>query len=213
MSARRMLAGPLAAIVAAGVIAGGAMAQDGAAEGKTFAYIPHLTGHPVWLIAKDGWDANAAENGFEGQWVGSTTGDVTELVTALDAAIVQGVDGIAIAADQPVGDGAVDRSRGRGRDPGRHDPRGCRSIRSARPSSARTPSRPGSGRPRGSSRRPAARVRSASSWDRSTSRTSARSSTRSPQELAAKAPGHEDRRGPSRTTATCRPRSRRSARS
>jgi ABC-type sugar transport system substrate-binding protein len=97
-----MLAGPLAAIVAAGTIAAGGVAQDGgAAEGKTFAYIPHLTGHPVWLIAKDGWDANAVENGFEGQWIGSTTGDVTELVGALDAAIAQGVDGIAIAAINP----------------------------------------------------------------------------------------------------------------
>ena len=102
MSARRVLAGSLAAIVAAGAIASGALAQEEAtAEGKTFAYIPHLTGHPVWLIAKEGWDANAAENGFEGQWIGSTTGDVTELVTALDAAIVQGVDGIAIAAINP----------------------------------------------------------------------------------------------------------------
>ena len=111
MSARRMLAGPLAAIVAAGVIAGGVMAQDGAAAGKTFAYIPHITSHPVWLIAKDGWDANAAENGFEGQWVGSTTGDVTELVTALDAAIVQGVDGIAIAAINPSAMGpSIDRA-------------------------------------------------------------------------------------------------------
>ena len=80
-------------------------------QGKTFAYIPHLTSHPVWLIAKDGWDANAAENGFEGQWVGSTTGDVTELVTALDAAIVQGVDGIAIAAINPSAMGpSIDRA-------------------------------------------------------------------------------------------------------
>jgi ABC-type sugar transport system substrate-binding protein len=106
-----MLAGPLAAVVAAGAIASGAMAQDGAAEGKTFAYIPHITTHPVWLIAKDGWDANAAVNGFTGQWVGSTTGDVTELVTALDAAIVQGVDGIAIAAINPSAMGpSIDRA-------------------------------------------------------------------------------------------------------
>ena len=112
MSARRMLAGPLAAIVVAGAIASGAVAQDEmAAEGKTFAYIPHLTGHPVWLIAKDGWDANAAENGFEAQWIGSTTGDVTELVTALDAAIAQGVDGIAIAAINPSAMGpSIDRA-------------------------------------------------------------------------------------------------------
>ncbi len=112
MSARRVLAGPLAAIVAAGAIASGALAQEEAtAEGKTFAYIPHLTGHPVWLIAKEGWDANAAENGFEGQWIGSTTGDVTELVTALDAAIVQGVDGIAIAAINPSAMGpSIDRA-------------------------------------------------------------------------------------------------------
>ena len=81
------------------------------AAGKTFAYIPHITSHPVWLIAKDGWDANAAELGFTGQWVGSTSGDVTELVTALDAAIVQGVDGIAIAAINPSAMGAsIDRA-------------------------------------------------------------------------------------------------------
>ena len=110
MSARRMLAGPLAAVIAAGAIASGTVAQE-ATEGKTFAYIPHLTGHPVWLIAKDGWDANAAENGFEGQWIGSTTGDVTELVTALDAAIAQGVDGIAIAAINPSAMGpSIDRA-------------------------------------------------------------------------------------------------------
>jgi ABC-type sugar transport system substrate-binding protein len=112
MSARRVLAGPLAAFVAAGAIASGALAQEeAAAEGKTFAYIPHLTGHPVWLIAKDGWDANAAENGFEAQWIGSTTGDVTELVTALDAAIAQDVDGIAIAAINPSAMGpSIDRA-------------------------------------------------------------------------------------------------------
>jgi ABC-type sugar transport system substrate-binding protein len=106
-----MLAGPLAAIVAAGAIAAGAVAQDGAAEGKTFAYIPHLTGHPVWLIAKDGWDANAAENGFEAQWVGSVEGKDDELVAALDAAIVQAVDGIAIAAINPSAMGpSIDRA-------------------------------------------------------------------------------------------------------
>jgi ABC-type sugar transport system substrate-binding protein len=112
MSARRVLAAPLAAIVVAGAIASGALAQDEAqAEGKTFAYIPHLTGHPVWLIAKEGWDANAAENGFEAQWIGSTTGDSTELVTTLDAAIVQGVDGIAIAAINPSAMGpSIDRA-------------------------------------------------------------------------------------------------------
>lgn len=114
MSARRILASQLAVILALATAAGGTLAQDaspGAAEGKTFAYIPHLTGHPVWLIAKDGWDANAAEQGFEGQWIGSTTGDVTELVTALDAAITQQVDGIAIAAINPSAMGpSIDRA-------------------------------------------------------------------------------------------------------
>ena len=101
MSVRRILMGSLAGVLALSLVTPAAFAQDdemAAGEGKTFAYIPHLTGHPVWLIAKDGWDANAELNGFAGQWIGSTTGDVTELVSALDAAITQGVDGIAIGA-------------------------------------------------------------------------------------------------------------------
>lgn len=70
-------------------------------ENPTIAYIPHLTGHPVWLIAKEGFDDAAAEMGFEGLWIGSESGDVQELVETLDSAIAQGVDGIAIAAINP----------------------------------------------------------------------------------------------------------------
>jgi ABC-type sugar transport system substrate-binding protein len=81
------------------------------AAGKTFTYIPHITSHPVWLIAKDGWDASATELGFTGQWVGSTTGEVSELVTTLDAAITQQVNGIAIAAINPSAMGpSIDRA-------------------------------------------------------------------------------------------------------
>lgn len=78
-----------------------APASGPAGEQRTYAYIPHLTGHPVWLIAKDGWDTAASDMGFEGTWIGSTTGEVNELVAALDASIAQGVDGIAIAAINP----------------------------------------------------------------------------------------------------------------
>lgn len=70
-------------------------------EAPTIAYIPHLTGHPVWLIAKEGFEDAAAEMGFEGLWIGSESGDVQELVETLDSAIAQGVDGIAIAAINP----------------------------------------------------------------------------------------------------------------
>jgi ABC-type sugar transport system substrate-binding protein len=70
-------------------------------EQRTFSYIPHLTGHPVWLVAKDGWDDAGKRMNFEAGWTGSTTGDVGELVQALDAAINRQVDGIAIAAINP----------------------------------------------------------------------------------------------------------------
>jgi ABC-type sugar transport system substrate-binding protein len=73
----------------------------GGDEERTFAYIPHLTGHPVWLVAKDGWDDAGKRMGFDAGWTGSTTGDVGELVQALDAAINRQVDGIAIAAINP----------------------------------------------------------------------------------------------------------------
>lgn len=85
----------------------GCTSEDPGSEGgsetdtPTIAYIPHLTGHPVWLIAKEGFDQAADELGFEGQWIGSESGDVQELVQALDAAIAQGVDGIAVAAINP----------------------------------------------------------------------------------------------------------------
>ncbi|MEZ4596701.1 MAG: substrate-binding domain-containing protein [Chloroflexota bacterium] len=110
MAARKILTSIAGLTVAAVALTSVATAQSpaagesavaGGAEGKTFSYIPHLTGHPVWLIAKDGWDANAAENGFTAQWIGSTEGKSEELVAALDAAIVQQVDGIAIAAINP----------------------------------------------------------------------------------------------------------------
>jgi len=71
------------------------------AQEKTIAYIPHLTGHPVWLIAKEGFDKAAADLGFKALWIGSETGDVQELVETLDVAINQGVSGIAVAAINP----------------------------------------------------------------------------------------------------------------
>jgi ribose transport system substrate-binding protein len=80
---------------------GGGSGGGGGGEDRTFAYIPHLTGHPVWLVAKEGWGDAGKQIGFEGSWTGSTTGDVGELVQALDAAITKQVDGIAIAAINP----------------------------------------------------------------------------------------------------------------
>ena len=73
----------------------------GGDEQRTFAYIPHLTGHPVWLVAKEGWSDAGERMNFDAGWTGSTTGDVGELVQALDAAINRQVDGIAIAAINP----------------------------------------------------------------------------------------------------------------
>jgi ABC-type sugar transport system substrate-binding protein len=114
MAAGRILTGIAGLTVATVALTSVAAAQSpaaGGAEGKTFSYIPHLTGHPVWLIAKDGWDANAAERGFAAQWIGSADGKSEELVAALDAAIVQQVDGIAIAAINPSAMGpSIDRA-------------------------------------------------------------------------------------------------------
>lgn len=100
---RKPLAGLAAAILLA-VAACGDGDTNGAGGGGgdlTFAYIPHLTGHPVWLVAREGWEAAGEEMGFEADWTGSTSGDVGELVQALDTAITRQVDGIAVAAINP----------------------------------------------------------------------------------------------------------------
>lgn len=101
--ARRVAVGSFAlALVVAGCTSDDPTSgADDGGETPTIAYIPHLTGHPVWLISKEGFEQAADELGFEGQWIGSESGDVQELVQTLDAAIAQGVDGIAVAAINP----------------------------------------------------------------------------------------------------------------
>lgn len=89
------------ALATVGTLAAASCGDDGGGGDQTFEYIPHLTGHPVWLVAQEGWDDAGEEYSFEAGWSGSTTGDVTELVEALDAAITRQVDGIAIAAINP----------------------------------------------------------------------------------------------------------------
>lgn len=109
MLARRMIRVGACLAAAAALAAAGCGDDDegggggGAAGGDRpeFAYIPHLTGHPVWLEAKEGWEDAGASMAFQADWTGSTTGEVGELVSALDAAITKQVDGIAIAAINP----------------------------------------------------------------------------------------------------------------
>jgi ribose transport system substrate-binding protein len=111
MLAKRMIRVGGCLAVAAALAASGCGGDDegenesasaaGGGDQPEFAYIPHITGHPVWLVAKDGWEDAGSELGFQANWTGSTTGEVGELVSALDAAITKQVDGIAIAAINP----------------------------------------------------------------------------------------------------------------
>lgn len=57
-------------------------------------YVPPLIAHPVWLVAKQGFEDAAKDLGFNGQWVGPSTNDVNEMVKQIEIAIAAKADGI-----------------------------------------------------------------------------------------------------------------------
>ena len=70
-------------------------AADETTEKKlNIVYVPPLIAHPVWLVAKQGFEDAAKDLGFDGQWVGPNTNDVNEVVNQIEIAIASKADGI-----------------------------------------------------------------------------------------------------------------------
>lgn len=72
---------------------------DGEPEAKDpsdiyLVYVSPLLSHPIWLIAKDGFDAACSELGIKGDWVGPQGLSAEEMAQLVDTAVAQGADGI-----------------------------------------------------------------------------------------------------------------------
>jgi len=72
-----------------------------AKDEKRIVFVTPLIGHPVWLVAKNGFDAAAEDLNFSGDWVGPMGIDANAMITQIENAIAQGVDGIISMALNP----------------------------------------------------------------------------------------------------------------
>ncbi|OQY31762.1 MAG: hypothetical protein B6241_13170 [Spirochaetaceae bacterium 4572_59] len=70
--------------------------QDSAADDSQlhFVYVSPLLAHPVWLIAKDGFELAVSELGIRGDWVGPQGVSPEEMAKLIETAIAQKVDAI-----------------------------------------------------------------------------------------------------------------------
>jgi ribose transport system substrate-binding protein len=83
------------------VMLGGIMTSafaGGRAQAKSdklhFVYVSPLLAHPVWLIAKNGFDAACQELGIQGDWVGPQGISPEEMAKLVDTAVAQKADAI-----------------------------------------------------------------------------------------------------------------------
>jgi ribose transport system substrate-binding protein len=76
------------------VFAGGGKQAATASGQKHFVYVSPLLAHPVWLIAKNGFDAACKELGIQGDWVGPQGISPEEMAKLVDTAVAQKADGI-----------------------------------------------------------------------------------------------------------------------
>lgn len=67
---------------------------DPAAEKLHFVYVSPLLSHPIWLIAKEGFDQACQELGITGDWVGPQGVSAEEMAQLVDTAVAQKADGI-----------------------------------------------------------------------------------------------------------------------
>ncbi|MEG1926431.1 MAG: substrate-binding domain-containing protein [Ruthenibacterium sp.] len=59
-----------------------------------FVYVSPLLSHPIWLIAKEGFDNACKELGVTGDWVGPQGVSAEEMAQLVDTAVAQKADGI-----------------------------------------------------------------------------------------------------------------------
>lgn len=74
-------------------------AETKADAGKTteklhFVYVSPLLAHPIWLIAKDGFEQACEELGIEGDWVGPQNVSPEEMSKLVETAVAQKADAI-----------------------------------------------------------------------------------------------------------------------
>ncbi|MDO5399545.1 MAG: substrate-binding domain-containing protein [Eubacteriales bacterium] len=79
-----------------------APAADAPAEELHFVYVSPLLSHPIWLIAKNGFDAACQELGIQGDWVGPQGISAEEMAQLVDTAVAQGADAIISQSICPV---------------------------------------------------------------------------------------------------------------
>ncbi|MEI6389136.1 MAG: substrate-binding domain-containing protein [Spirochaetota bacterium] len=81
----------LMVLVMLSVVAGGVFAQK---KQLNIVFVTPLVAHPVWDVARAGFEAAAKELGFKGQYVGPQGIDPAEMVNQIELAIAMKVDGI-----------------------------------------------------------------------------------------------------------------------
>ena len=57
-------------------------------------FVTPLIAHPVWLVAKEGFEDAAKDLGFRGDWVGPSQIDANEMINQIQTAIAEKADGI-----------------------------------------------------------------------------------------------------------------------
>ena len=94
---RKLFAVVLVSAVLGMVVGGNAFAKGGAEPAKkelNLVFVTPLVAHPVWDVARAGFEAAAKDLGFKGQYVGPQGIDPAEMVNQIELAIASKVDGI-----------------------------------------------------------------------------------------------------------------------
>lgn len=85
------------------VAANGAFAEAKAPEDLHFVFVSPLLAHPVWLIAKEGFDQAVSELGIKGDWVGPQGIAPEEMAKLIETAVAQKADAIITQGLVPAG--------------------------------------------------------------------------------------------------------------
>lgn len=76
--------------------------EETSAEDLHFVYVSPLLSHPIWLIAKEGFETACSELGIQGDWVGPQGISSEEMAQLVDTAVAQGADAIISQSICPV---------------------------------------------------------------------------------------------------------------
>jgi len=68
--------------------------DDPAAKQLHIVFVTPLIAHPVWLVAKQGFEQAAIDLNFRGDWVGPSVIDANEMIKLIEVAIAEKADGI-----------------------------------------------------------------------------------------------------------------------